>query len=381
MSGCGANRGPRMLMDPGLHRDKKPDWIRVRLPNNPAFWSTKSLITDLKLVTVREEAQCPNRWECWGQGTATFMIAGERCTRACGFCAVKTARPEALEKDEPERVAEATKRMNLNHIVITAVARDDLKDGGAEHFQRTIEAVRSSNPKIIIEVLVPDFNDKDWALEMVMEARPHIFNHNIETVERLTPLVRSRAKYGRSLTVLKKAKDMVGGNVATKSGLMLGLGEKEEEIYQAMDDLREHGVTVLTMGQYLRPTAMHLPVVEYITPERFEELRQIALTKGFRHVASGPLVRSSYHAADFHPEEDVIDAIESDLAKRVKSRVEQGEEVSQSVWQVAGEPLTGNSREGADFPAGDRILGAAEPDRSGRAESLVEQGEGVTSVA
>ena len=381
MSGCGANRGPRMLMDPGLHRDKKPDWIRVRLPNNPAFWSTKSLITDLKLVTVCEEAQCPNRWECWGQGTATFMIAGERCTRACGFCAVKTARPEALEKDEPERVAEATKRMNLNHIVITAVARDDLKDGGAEHFQRTIEAVRSSNPKIIIEVLVPDFNDKDWALEMVMEARPHIFNHNIETVERLTPLVRSRAKYGRSLTVLKKAKDMVGGNVATKSGLMLGLGEKEEEIYQAMDDLREHGVTVLTMGQYLRPTAMHLPVVEYITPERFEELRQIALTKGFRHVASGPLVRSSYHAADFHPEEDVIDAIESDLAKRVKSRIEQGEEVSQSVWQVAGEPLTGNSREGADFPAGDRILGAAEPDRSGRAESLVEQGEGVTSVA
>ena len=381
MSGCGANRGPRMLMDPGLHRDKKPDWIRVRLPNNPAFWSTKSLITDLKLVTVCEEAQCPNRWECWGQGTATFMIAGERCTRACGFCAVKTARPEALEKDEPERVAEATKRMNLNHIVITAVARDDLKDGGAEHFQQTIEAVRSSNPKIIIEVLVPDFNDKDWALEMVMEARPHIFNHNIETVERLTPLVRSRAKYGRSLTVLKKAKDMVGGKVATKSGLMLGLGEKEEEIFRAMDDLREHGVTVLTMGQYLRPTAMHLPVVEYITPERFEELRQIALTKGFRHVASGPLVRSSYHAADFHPEEDVIDAIESDLAKRVESRVEQGEEVSQSVWQVASEPLTVKARENTDFPADAQVLGANGSDRSGLTESLVKQGEEVTSVA
>ena len=381
MSGCGANRGPRMLMDPGLHRDKKPDWIRVRLPNNPAFWSTKSLITDLKLVTVCEEAQCPNRWECWGQGTATFMIAGERCTRACGFCAVKTARPEALEKDEPERVAEATKRMNLNHIVITAVARDDLKDGGAEHFQQTIEAVRSSNPKIIIEVLVPDFNDKDWALEMVMEARPHIFNHNIETVERLTPLVRSRAKYGRSLTVLKKAKDMVGGKVATKSGLMLGLGEKEEEIFRAMDDLREHGVTVLTMGQYLRPTAMHLPVVEYITPERFEELRQIALTKGFRHVASGPLVRSSYHAADFHPEEDVIDAIESDLAKRVESRVEQGEEVSQSVWQVASEPLTVKARENTDFPADAQVLGANGSDRSDLTESLVKQGEEVTSVA
>lgn len=360
MSGCGFDRGPRMLMDPGLHRDKKPDWIRVRLPNNPAFWSTKSLITDLKLVTVCEEAQCPNRWECWGQGTATFMIAGEKCTRACGFCAVKTARPEALEVDEPERVAEATQRMNLNHIVITAVARDDLKDGGAGHFQRTIEAVRKSNPRIIIEVLVPDFNDKDWALEMVMEARPHIFNHNIETVERLTPLVRSRAKYGRSLTVLKKAKDMVEGKVATKSGLMLGLGEREEEILQAMDDLLEHGVTVLTMGQYLRPTAMHLPVVDYITPDRFDELREIALARGFRHVASGPLVRSSYHAADFHPEEDVIDAIESDLAKRAESRVQQGEEVSQSVWQVAIDPPSGNSRHGADFPPDAEVLGAVE---------------------
>jgi lipoic acid synthetase len=244
------------------------------------------------------------------------MIAGEKCTRACGFCAVKTAKPEALEADEPQRVAEATKRMGLNHIVITAVARDDLKDGGAEHFQRTIEAVRAVNPKIIIEVLVPDFNDKDWALNLVMEARPHIFNHNIETVERLTPLVRSRAKYRRSLVVLKKAKEMVNGNVATKSGLMLGLGEREEEVLQAMEDLLAHGVTVLTMGQYLRPSAMHLPVVDYIRPEKFEELRDIALGKGFRHVASGPLVRSSYHAADFHPEEDVLEAIEADLAGR-----------------------------------------------------------------
>jgi lipoic acid synthetase len=229
---------------------------------------------------------------------------------------VKTAKPEALEEDEPQRVAEATKRMNLNHIVITAVARDDLRDGGAEHFQRTIEAVRAANPAIIIEVLVPDFNDKDWALNLVMGARPHIFNHNIETVERLTPLVRSRAQYRRSLAVLRKAKEMVDGKVATKSGLMLGLGEREEEVFTAMDDLREHGVTVLTMGQYLRPSAMHLPVVEYVTPEKFEELREIALEKGFRHVASGPLVRSSYHAADFHPEEDVLDAIEADLAAR-----------------------------------------------------------------
>ena len=262
MSAC----GPKMKMDPTLHRDKKPDWIKVRLPNNPAFWSTKSLIQDLKLVTVCEEAQCPNRWECWGQGTATFMIAGDKCTRACGFCAVKTAKPDALESDEPARIAEATSRMNLKHIVITAVASDDLKDGGAEHFRETIRAVREVNPEIIIEVLVPDFNDRDWALQLVMDARPHIFNHNLETVERLTPLVRSRAKYQRSLTVLKKAKEMVSGHVATKSGLMLGLGEREEELYQAMDDLLAHDVTVLTLGQYLRPTPKHLPVVEYIHP-------------------------------------------------------------------------------------------------------------------
>ena len=318
MSGCGGSKGrvfgPRMKMDASLHKEKKPEWLKVRLPNNPVFWDTKSLVKDLNLVTVCEEAQCPNRWECWGQGTATFMIAGEKCTRACGFCAVKTAKPDALEADEPERVAEATRRMKLNHVVITAVARDDLKDGGAEHFQHTIEAVSAENPEIIIEVLVPDFNDKDWALEMVMRARPHIFNHNLETVERLTPLVRSRAQYARSLAVLKKAKEMAGGKVATKSGIMLGLGERDEEISQAMDDLREADVTVLTLGQYLRPTQMHLPVVDYVTPEKFEEWKEVALAKGFRHVASGPLVRSSYHAADFKPEEDVIEAIEADLA-------------------------------------------------------------------
>lgn len=303
-------------MDASLHLEKKPDWIKVKLPNNPVFWDTKSMIKDLSLVTVCEEAQCPNRWECWGQGTATFMIAGEKCTRACGFCAVKTAKPDALEDDEPQRVAEATKRMNLNHVVITAVARDDLKDGGAEHFQKTIEAVRETNRRIIIEVLVPDFNDKDWALNLVMTARPHIFNHNLETVERLTPLVRSRAKYHRSLAVLKKAKEMAGGKVATKSGIMLGLGEKPGEIEQAMEDLRAADVTVLTLGQYLRPTPMHLPVVEYVKPETFDEWKEVALGMGFRHVASGPLVRSSYHAADFHPEEDVLEAINADLAAR-----------------------------------------------------------------
>jgi len=292
-------------IDPALHQDKKPSWIKVRLPSNPVFWSTKALVSDLKLHTVCEEAQCPNRWECWSQGTATFMIAGDRCTRACGFCAVKTAKPFALEADEPDRVAEATKRMKLNHVVITAVARDDVPDGGAEHFARTIEAVRRENPGIVIEILVPDFNGKDDALATVMAARPHIFNHNLETVERLTPLVRSRAQYHRSLHVLKRAGEMSEGRVATKSGIMLGLGETETEIFQAMDDLREAGVTVLTMGQYLRPSEKHLPVVEYVHPDRFAFLKDLAERKGFRHVASGPLVRSSYHAADFKPELDL----------------------------------------------------------------------------
>jgi lipoic acid synthetase len=252
------------------------------------------------------------------------MIAGEKCTRACGFCAVKTAKPDALEADEPQRVAEAVRRMGLRHVVITAVARDDLRDGGAEHFKLTIEAVREANPGTIIEVLVPDFNDRDWALQMVMDARPHIFNHNIETVERLTPLVRSRAQYQRSLTVLKKAKAMVNGKVATKSGIMLGLGERREEVLRAFDDLRAHDVTVLTLGQYLRPTPKHLPVVEFITPDAFDEYKAIALEKGFRHVASGPLVRSSYHAAEFRPELDVLEAIEADL--RAMKGIELGPE-------------------------------------------------------
>lgn len=291
-------------LDPALHQPKKPSWIKVRLPSNPVFWSTKGLVADLKLHTVCEEAQCPNRWECWSQGTATFMIAGDRCTRACGFCAVKTAKPLALETDEPERVAQATRRMSLKHVVITAVARDDLPDGGAEHFAQTIAAVRRDNPGIIIEILVPDFNGRDDALLTVMDARPHIFNHNLETVRRLTPLVRSRAKYDRSLHVLRRAGEMSRGTIATKSGLMLGLGEAENEILQAFDDLREHGVTVLTLGQYLRPSEKHLPVVEYIQPERFDFLKDEALRRGFRHVASAPLVRSSYHASDFRPEAD-----------------------------------------------------------------------------
>ncbi len=305
--------GSKIAIDPALHRRQKPDWLKVRLPHQPEFWSTKSLVTDLKLVTVCEEAQCPNRWECWSQRTATFMIAGEKCTRACGFCAIKTAKPDPLEADEPQRVAEATRRMELRHVVITAVARDDLFDGGAQHFQQTIEAVRSVNPRTIIEVLVPDFNDSDAALQCVIDARPHIFNHNLETVERLTPLVRSRARYSRSLSVLQKAKAMAAGKVATKSGIMLGLGEQPEELLQAFDDLLAHGVTVLTLGQYMRPTPKHLPVIDYITPDAFAQYKETALAKGFIHVASGPLVRSSYHAGDFRPETSLLDAIDADV--------------------------------------------------------------------
>ena len=290
-------------IDPALHQAHKPSWIKVRLPSNPVFFSTKALISDLRLHTVCESAQCPNRWECWSQGTATFMIAGDRCTRACGFCAVTTAKPFALEEDEPQRVAEAVMRMKLKHVVITAVARDDLKDGGANHFARVIAAIQKMDSSIIIEVLVPDFHADDSCIQTVLDARPDIYNHNMETVERLTPVVRSRAKYRTSLQVLRRAKELSsrGRGIVTKSGIMLGLGETEPEIFQTMDDLREVGCQVLTMGQYLRPTPNHLPVVEFVTPEQFDLYGEIARKKGFEHVASGPLVRSSYHAADFHP--------------------------------------------------------------------------------
>jgi lipoic acid synthetase len=287
-------------IDPSLHQAKKPGWIKVRLPSNPVFFSTKALISDLRLHTVCESAQCPNRWECWSQGTATFMIAGERCTRACGFCAVATAKPFALDSGEPERVAEAIRRMKLKHVVVTAVARDDLADGGANHFARTIRAIRELDSEIVIEVLTPDFCGKESSLAMVLEAEPDIFNHNVETVERLTPVVRSRAKYRLSLKVLRRAKDL-DPSVVTKSGVMLGLGESESELFQTMDDLRAASVQVLTLGQYLRPTPDHLPVVEYIRPETFDVYKEVAEGKGFEYVASGPLVRSSYHAADYHP--------------------------------------------------------------------------------
>jgi len=227
------------------------------------------------------------------------MIGGDRCTRACGFCAVTTAKPWALETDEPARVAEATRRLRLKHVVITAVARDDLPDGGAEHFRQTIEAVGALNPETVIEVLPPDFNDRDASIDAVLAGRPHIFNHNLETVRRLTPNVRSRATYDRSLSVLGKVKARRRNSIYTKSGLMLGLGETEEELFVAMGDLRRAGCDILTLGQYLQPTLRHLPIVEFVRPEKFDEYGQRARELGFAHVASGPMVRSSYHADEF----------------------------------------------------------------------------------
>ncbi len=280
-------------------RPRLPPWLRTRLPTTESFAHTRALLDELRLHTVCESARCPNHWECWSKGTATFMIGGDRCTRACGFCAVTTAKPWALETDEPARVAEATRRLRLKHVVITAVARDDLPDGGAEHFRQTIEAVGALNPETVIEVLTPDFNDRDASIDAVLAGRPHIFNHNLETVRRLTPKVRSRATYDRSLSVLGKVKARRHNSIYTKSGLMLGLGETEEELFVAMADLRQAGCDILTLGQYLQPTLRHLPIVEFVRPEKFDEYGQRARELGFAHVASGPMVRSSYHADEF----------------------------------------------------------------------------------
>src|SRR5476651_1986591 len=280
-------------------RPRLPEWLRITLPTSDSFARTRGLLDELRLHTVCESAKCPNHWECWSKDTATFMIAGDRCTRACGFCAVSTAKPLALEADEPASVAEATRRMKLKHIVITAVARDDLKDGGAEHFRQTIEKVRELNPGIVIEVLVPDFLDNDVAIENVLAANPHIYNHNLETVRRLTPSVRHRATYDRSLSVLKKVQEQRGDTIYTRSGVMPGLGETEEELLQALRDLRTSNCDLLTLGQYLQPSLKHLPVIEFVTPAKFAEYKIAAEEMGFVHVASGPMVRSSYHADEF----------------------------------------------------------------------------------
>lgn len=293
--------------------ERKPSWLKVKLPKGQTYKEIKKLVEGNALTTVCEEALCPNRGECWSHGTATFMLGGEVCTRACGFCATRTAKPAPLDQDEPDKIADAVARMKLNHSVVTMVTRDDLADGAADHVARTIRAIRAKSPETIIEVLTSDFNGNEEALAMVIAARPHIFNHNLETVERLSPLVRFRAQYKRSLHMLARAREMAPGMVVTKSGIMLGLGESREELLRSMDDLRAHQVTVLTMGQYLRPSPKHIPVINYVKPEQFDELRDIALAKGFLHVASGPLVRSSHHSANFRPEQDIIQAIEADL--------------------------------------------------------------------
>ena len=280
-------------------RPRIPEWLRRKLPASSSFEQTRALLAQSRLHTVCESAMCPNHWECWSKKTATFMIGGDHCTRACSFCSISTAKPLPLDADEPLRVAEATQRLKLRHVVVTAVARDDLADGGAEHFQKTIEAIRALSPGIVIEVLTPDFQDSDESIGMVLDARPHIFNHNLETIRRLTPSVRHRATYDRSLSVLGKAKRQAGKRVHTKSGMMLGLGETEAEVVEAMRDLRGVGCDILTLGQYLQPTLHQRPVLEFVPPAQFDALGEMARALGFVHVASGPMVRSSYHADEF----------------------------------------------------------------------------------
>jgi len=274
-----------------------PPWLRQNLAPGGGHGETAGLIAELGLETVCSSAKCPNRLECWSQKTATFMILGNVCTRPCGFCSVPKGKTEALEPDEPERVAEAARRLGLKHVVITSVTRDDLPDGGAEHFRRTVDAVRATTGATI-EVLVPDFIGKEGALERLMEARPDVFNHNTETVPRLYRAVRGRKSvYAWTLELLAAAKRLLPA-VRTKSGLMLGLGETREELLDVFADLLDHGVDYLTLGQYLQPTLESLPVERYVPPEEFAELGRLAQGMGFRKVASGPLVRSSYHARD-----------------------------------------------------------------------------------
>ncbi|MEY8190253.1 lipoyl synthase [Peribacillus simplex] len=275
---------------------RKPEWLKIKLNTNEQYTGLKKMMREKKLHTVCEEARCPNIHECWAvRKTATFMILGSVCTRACRFCAVQTGLPSELDWEEPERVAESVKQMNLKHVVITAVARDDLKDGGAKVFAETVKAVRRQNPFCSIEVLPSDLNGEYDSLKTLMDTRPDILNHNIETVKRLSQKVRARATYERSLEFLRRAKQM-NSTIPTKSSIMIGLGETKEEIMETMDDLRANDVDIMTIGQYLQPTKRHLKVVKYWSPEEFEELKNIAMSKGFSHCEAGPLVRSSYHA-------------------------------------------------------------------------------------
>ncbi|GIO11183.1 lipoyl synthase [Cohnella xylanilytica] len=276
-------------------KPKKPDWLRIKLTTGDNYREIKDMMRSKTLHTVCEEARCPNIYECWANRTATFMILGDICTRACRFCAVKTGLPTELDLQEPERVAEAAVQMNLRHCVVTSVARDDLKDGGASIFAATIKAIRAKLPLCSVEVLIPDFMGNWDALKVVMDAKPDILNHNVETVERLSDRVRAKAKYRRTMELLRRAKEMAP-DIPTKSSIMLGLGETLEEIHRTMDDLREVDCNILTLGQYLQPSKSHIKIARYVHPDEFAQLKKDGLAKGFSHVESAPLVRSSYHA-------------------------------------------------------------------------------------
>ncbi|WEK53453.1 MAG: lipoyl synthase [Candidatus Cohnella colombiensis] len=274
---------------------QKPEWLKIKLTTGEPYQEIKQMMRTKTLHSVCEEARCPNIFECWANRTATFMILGDICTRACRFCAVKTGMPTELDLQEPERVAEAAEQMGLQHCVVTSVARDDLQDGGATIFAETIKAIRRKMPLCSVEVLIPDFLGNEEALRIVMDAKPDILNHNIETVKRLSDRVRAKAKYPRSMELLQRAKAM-NPNIPTKSSIMLGLGETREEVLQAMDDLRAVDCNILTLGQYLQPSSNHLDVVRYVHPDEFKQFKQDGLDRGFSHVESAPFVRSSYHA-------------------------------------------------------------------------------------
>jgi lipoic acid synthetase len=274
-------------------RQPRPEWLKVRIPSGENYSRLINIMREHDLHTVCEEARCPNVAECWNSGTATFMILGDTCTRSCGFCAVKTGRPTFLDTEEPQRVADAARLMDLRHVVITSVNRDELADGGASVFAETIRATRKANPKTRIEVLIPDFKGKDESLQLIFDAKPDILNHNTETVPSMYRLVRPQAKYQWSLKVLRRAKEE---GFISKTGIMLGLGESREELIRVMTDLIEIKVDILTLGQYLQPTPNHLPVARFLHPDEFKELHDIGMELGFRNVESGPLVRSSYHA-------------------------------------------------------------------------------------
>ena len=290
-------RHPEKAHRPDQPVARKPDWIRVKAPNSPIYHETRQLMRRLNLATVCEEAACPNIGECWAQKHATVMILGSICTRACAFCNVATGRPDQLDPHEPEHVAAAAAELGLKHIVITSVDRDDLPDGGASHFVRVIEALRKSAPATTIEILTPDFLKKDGAIELVAAAKPDVFNHNLETVPRLYPTIRPGARYFQSLKLLSRVKE-VDSSIFTKSGLMVGLGEEDGEIFQVMDDLRAADVDFLTIGQYLQPTRKHATVARFVTPQVFADYERMAYGKGFAMVSASPLTRSSHHAGE-----------------------------------------------------------------------------------